>query len=85
MLISYVLRLRPDALADGRFVGEIEAVTTRRRRSVRSVDQVASFVLQTTPTEVDAIDSLHTAPADGHPATGQREAARLGPRGALAP
>lgn len=49
MLISYVLRLRPDALAEGRFVGEIEAVTTRRRSSIRSVDQVAAFILGGTP------------------------------------
>lgn len=47
MLISYVLRLRPDSLAKGRFVGEIEAVTTRERSSVRSVDQVAAFILGT--------------------------------------
>lgn len=61
MLISYVLRLRPDALADGRFVGEIEAVTTRQRRSVRTVDQVAAFILQTTPEQVEAVGSVGTA------------------------
>jgi len=54
MLISYVLRLRPDALADGRFVGEIEAVTSRQRSLVRNVDQVAAFVLATMPDQVVA-------------------------------
>lgn len=54
MLISYVLRLRPDALADGRFVGEIEAVTSRQRSLVRNVDQVAAFVLSTMPDQVVA-------------------------------
>lgn len=54
MLISYVLRLRPDALADGRFVGEIEAVTSRQRSLVRTVDQVAAFVLATMPDQVVA-------------------------------
>ena len=54
MLISYVLRLRPDALADGRFVGEIEAVTSRQRTLVRTVDQVAAFVLATMPDQVTA-------------------------------
>ena len=54
MLISYVLRLRPDALADGRFVGEIEAVTSRQRTLVRTVDQVAAFVLATMPDQVVA-------------------------------
>lgn len=54
MLISYVLRLRPDALADGRFVGEIEAVTSRQRSLVRNVDQLAAFVLATMPDQVVA-------------------------------
>lgn len=54
MLISYVLRLRPDALADGRFVGEIEAVTSRQRSMVRTVDQMAAFVLATMPDQVVA-------------------------------
>jgi hypothetical protein len=52
MLISYVLRLRPDALAEGRFVGEIEAVTTRDRSSVRSLDQMTAFILAATPAQL---------------------------------
>ena len=52
MLISYVLRLRPDALAKGRLVGEIEAVTTRERSSVRTVDQVADFIFGTSAKQV---------------------------------
>lgn len=52
MLISYVVRLRSDALADGRFVGEIEAVTSRQRRSIRNIDQLATFVLATMGVQV---------------------------------
>ncbi len=52
MLISYVVRLRSDALADGRFVGEIEAVTSRQRRSIRNIDQLAAFVLATMAVQV---------------------------------
>jgi hypothetical protein len=52
MLISYVVRLRSDALTDGRFVGEIEAVTSRQRRSIRNIDQLAAFVLSTMAVQV---------------------------------
>lgn len=52
MLISYVVRLRSDALADGRFVGEVEAVTSRQRRSIRNIDQLAAFVLATMAVQV---------------------------------
>jgi hypothetical protein len=47
MVISYVLRLRPDALADGRFVGEIEAVTSQERTRIRTLAQMATFILDT--------------------------------------
>jgi hypothetical protein len=52
MVISYVVRLRPDALADGRFVGEIEAVTSRERTGIRSLEQLAAFILATMPGQV---------------------------------
>lgn len=52
MLISYVVRLRSDALSDGRFVGEVEAVTSRQRRSIRNIDQLAAFVLATMAVQV---------------------------------
>ena len=57
MLISYVLRLRPDALASGRFAGEIEAVSTRDRRSIRALDQVTSFIIETAPAQVETVGS----------------------------
>jgi hypothetical protein len=52
MLISYVVRLRSDDLVGGRFVGEIEAVTSRQRVPIRTIDQVAAFILETMPTQV---------------------------------
>jgi hypothetical protein len=64
MLISYVLRLRPDALANGRFAGEIELVSTRERRSVRALDQVATFIAETASSQVEELVSAQ----GGHPA-----------------
>ena len=52
MVISYVVRLRPDALADGLFVGEIEAVTSQDRRAIRTVEQMTEFILATMPAQV---------------------------------
>jgi hypothetical protein len=57
MVISYVLRLRADDLADGRFVGEIEAVATRRKGPVRNADQIAAFVLDTAASQALEVDS----------------------------
>lgn len=54
MVISYVVRLRPDALADGRFVGEVEAVTSRQRTRIRTLEQLAAFILATMPTQVSS-------------------------------
>lgn len=65
MVISYVVRLRPDALADGRFVGEIEAVTSRERASVRSLDQMAAFILATTPGQVCSGSTARQLVTDG--------------------
>jgi len=47
MFVSYVLRVRPQSVAEGRLVGEIEAVATGQRYAVRSLDQLMAFVLET--------------------------------------
>lgn len=47
MFVSYVLRVRPESLREGRFTGEVEAVTTGQRYAVRSLDQLLAFVLET--------------------------------------
>jgi hypothetical protein len=47
MFVSYVLRVRPESLREGRFTGEVEAVATGQRFAVRSLDQLLSFVLET--------------------------------------
>jgi hypothetical protein len=52
MFVSYVLRVRPDTLRDGRFSGEVEAVATGQRYAVRSLDQLLSFVLETMDEEI---------------------------------
>jgi len=47
MFVSYVLRLRPEVLSEGRLAGEVEAVATGERFPVRSLDQIMAFVLDT--------------------------------------
>jgi hypothetical protein len=39
MFVSYVLRVRPEGLKDGRLTGEVEAVATGQRFAVRSVGE----------------------------------------------
>jgi hypothetical protein len=52
MFVSYVLRVRPEGLKEGRFAGEVEAVATGQRFAVRSVDELLAFVLETAGEEV---------------------------------
>lgn len=54
MVISYVLRLRSDALDEGSFSGELEAVTTRERIAVSSFEQIADFIFATAASQVRA-------------------------------
>jgi hypothetical protein len=43
VLVSFVLRLRPDQLALGRVVGEVEDVLSGRLRSVRDISDLVEF------------------------------------------
>jgi hypothetical protein len=52
MFVSYVLRVRPEGVRDGRFAGEIEAVATGQRFAVRSIEQLVAFVLETVDEEM---------------------------------
>jgi len=52
MFVSYVLRLRPESVRDGRFVGEVEAVATGHRFAIRSLEQLAAFIRETVSEEV---------------------------------
>jgi hypothetical protein len=52
MFVSYVLRVRPEGLGDGRFSGEVEAVATGQRFAVRSVEELVAFVLETVGEEM---------------------------------
>lgn len=52
MVISYVLRLRPESLGEGRVVGEVEAVASGQRYAVRSIEQVLAFLIGTAEDEV---------------------------------
>jgi hypothetical protein len=51
LLASYVLRLVPEELADGRLVGDIEVVSTGERRAVHGLDELLSFCVETYQTE----------------------------------
>jgi hypothetical protein len=64
MVISYVLRLRPDALVDGRFVGEVEAVTSRQRRRISTIDQMAAFIISTMGSQVSATTTARLVATD---------------------
>jgi hypothetical protein len=54
VLVSYVVRLVPEELAHGRFVGEVEDVTTGIQRRIKDVDEFVRFcqemALPTQPT-----------------------------------
>lgn len=52
MFVSYVLRVRPEGVREGRFSGEVEAVATGQRFVVRSVDELVAFVLETVGEEM---------------------------------
>jgi hypothetical protein len=52
MFVSYVLRVRPESLREGRFTGEVEAVATSQRYAVRSLDELLAFVLETMDEEM---------------------------------
>jgi hypothetical protein len=52
MFVSYVLRVRPEGLKEGRLTGEVEAVATGQRFAVRSVDELMAFVLETVGEEM---------------------------------
>ncbi|MHB1583256.1 MAG: hypothetical protein ACYCU7_08385 [Acidimicrobiales bacterium] len=52
MVISYVLRVRPESLDEGRVVGEVEAVASGQRYAVRSIEQVLAFLVETAEDEV---------------------------------
>lgn len=43
MRLSYVLRLVPEDLADGRLVGEVEAVLDGSRGAVRGAEDLVAF------------------------------------------
>jgi hypothetical protein len=49
VLASYVLRLVPEELADGRFVGEVEDVATGVHSIIRDVDELVRFCVTSSP------------------------------------
>jgi hypothetical protein len=51
VLVPYILRLRSNYLAQGKFVGEVEGVATGQRIPIQSVEQLIAFVLETTGAE----------------------------------
>jgi hypothetical protein len=47
VIVSYVLRVRPDRVSKRRFSGEVEAVATGQRFAVRSLEELLAVVLET--------------------------------------
>jgi hypothetical protein len=52
MVISYVLRLRPELAREGNLSGEVEAVGTGKRTAFASVAQLAEILTRSLPEEV---------------------------------
>jgi hypothetical protein len=52
MVISYVLRLRPELAHDGNIGGEVEAVGTGKRTGFASMAQLEEILMKTLPDEV---------------------------------
>ncbi len=52
MVISYVLRLRPELAHDGNLSGEVEAVGTGKRFGFASMDQLSEILSRSLPEEV---------------------------------
>lgn len=52
MFVSYVLRVRPETMREGRLTGEVEAVATGQRYAVRSLDELLAFVVETIGEEI---------------------------------
>ena len=75
MLATFVLRLVPDALAEGRIVGVVEEVETGRRAVVRDLDELRAFLRPYAQAVVDLTvdgdgDGAGTVPdATGRPGT----------------
>jgi hypothetical protein len=52
MVISYVLRVRPELAHDGNISGEVEAVGTGKRTGFASMAQLADILTKSLPDEV---------------------------------
>ena len=52
MVISYVLRLRPEFAHDGNLTGEVEAVGTGKRTGFASMTQLADILMKSLPEDV---------------------------------
>jgi len=46
VIVSFVLRLRAEELAEGRITGEMEEVVSGERRAIRSLDEVNMFCIE---------------------------------------
>jgi len=47
VVVSYVLRLISEELAEGRLVGDVEAVATGQHRAVNGAEELLSFCAET--------------------------------------
>ena len=58
MLLSYVLRLVPSALAEGRLAGTVQAVETGDTTAFRSVEELLAALLPEQSTGADPVIDL---------------------------
>ena len=52
MVISYVLRLRPELATDGNLSGEVEAVGSGKRAGFGSIEQLTEILMKSLPEEI---------------------------------
>jgi hypothetical protein len=52
MVISYVLRLRPELATDGNLSGEVEAVGSGKRAGFGSIAQLTEILMKSLPEEI---------------------------------
>lgn len=72
VLSSFVLRLAPEALADGRIAGRVEVVETGEAASLRSADELVAFLYDHGRARGSGalVDQRHGSEGQAHDASG---------------
>ncbi len=80
MVISYVLRLRPELSPEGNISGEVEAVGTGKRAGFGSMDQLAEILMKSLPEEVAKAEIADQRRSSSSSGTSWTPTASISPR-----